>query len=440
MMQAPLFAPVSCAPSLRPYQADVLERASKCSETHQSILIVMPTGTGKTRVAVEACVRHVARGGLPMFVAPRRELVRQASDALAAAGLTVGFDVLVCTIQELTMPGAVIPPATMIVLDEARHYVAEEWSKLRRALPDALILGLDATPERGDGLGLGSMFGVLLEAITVQDAVEQEYLVPCEVIRPERSLGLDLAQDPFNAWMRHATELSTVIFVRSVEDAQKLAARINETSGEAEAVWGDMPTADRDRALARFAAGDLGVLVNVQLLTEGWDAPITSCVILACNVATVGGYLQRVGRGMRLYPGKRRMLLIDLPGVSHVHGDPDEPRTWHLEGRAARRASDGIAVRFCPVCGAQVEEKTCAQCGYGGDMKKRKPRVLGLPIDRFKRERALPEEQQIKALAGYMRAARAKRYRLGWALKCWEHKFGRKVTTELKRAATKLAG
>jgi superfamily II DNA or RNA helicase len=93
--------------ALRPYQADVLERASAASAEHQSILIVQPTGTGKTVVAVEACHRHVVRShGRPMFVAPRRELVQQARAALAERGLEEGHDVFVRTIQELTMKGA----------------------------------------------------------------------------------------------------------------------------------------------------------------------------------------------------------------------------------------------------------------------------------------------------------------------------------------------
>ncbi len=422
-------------PPLRPYQAEALERASAATEHHQSILIVQPTGTGKTRVAVEACSRHRALGGVPMFVAPRRELVNQARDTLAARGLEDGHDVFVRTIQELTSSRAKVPPATMVVLDEARHYVADEWSKLRAALPDAVYLGLDATPERQDGRGLSPFFEVLIEAISIRDAIAGGYLVPCETIRPDRALGADLAKDPYDCWWAYAEGMSTVIFERSVEAAKKLAKRFRDRGIPAAAVWGDMPGAERDNALQLFAEGKLLVLTNVHLLTEGWDCPRTEAVILAAPCATQGALLQRAGRGMRLFPGKRRMLLIDPTGCTHTLGDVDEPRTWHLEGKAVRRATDSADVRWCPVCGAPTETSTCMQCGHTGEMKKRKPRVLGLPMDRFARERALPEEQQIKALAGYMRVGRSRGYRLGWAIRCWEHKFGRRVTPEMKRAA-----
>ena len=423
---------------LRPYQTHALDVArAHVVDGKQRILLCMPTGTGKTRTAVEACLGHVKLGGVPMFVAPRRELVSQATRALEAAGLWPGHDVFVRTIQELTGKGAIIPPATMVVLDEARHYVADEWGQLAKALPNALYLGLDATPERGDGKGLGGLFDVLVEAISVREAIDQGYLVPCEVLRPAEPLGpRELAQDPFDIYFAKAEGTSAVVFCHSVTAARELSARFCARGVWAAAVWGDMPVAERDDALDRFADGRLKVLTNMHLLTEGWDAPITETIILARGFPTAGGLLQAAGRGLRPHPGKTRCLLIDLSGCTHLHGEPDEPRTWHLEGRAARRAADGENARFCPICGGVVLTAECEACGYAGaEMKKRKPRILGLPCERFARQREMPEEKQVAALASYMRVARMKGYREGWALKCWSHKFGREATPEMKRTA-----
>jgi DNA repair protein RadD len=430
-------------PPCRPYQIDVLERgAAEIAKGAQSLLFCMPTGTGKTRTAVEACLRHVALGGICLFVAPRRELVSQASAAFERAGLELEHVVFVRTIQQLTMPGATIPPASLVVLDEARHYVADEWRLLEKVLPDAIFLGLDATPERGDGRGLGrssgGIFDVLLEAISVKDAIAQGYLVPCEVVRPERSLGSDWAQDPLDIWLEKAEGLSTVTFCDSVASAHKLAARFLARGVSAAAVWGEMPVAERDRVLGDFAAGKITVLTNMHLLTEGWDAPNTECVMLASLCPTAGTYLQRIGRGMRPSSGKRRMLLLDLPGVSHDHGDPDEERSWHLDGVACRR-TNAPEVRFCPICGAQTTTSKCEQCGYAGDqMKKRRPRVLGLPMDRFARQRGASDEEKAKALAGYLAAARSKGHQRWWAFKCFEHKYGAKPSAQLKTMAMRV--
>lgn len=425
-------------PPLRYYQLEALEKARAAIKAGaQAVIIQMATGLGKTRTIVEACRLHVQLGGVPCFVAPRRELLGQATAALRAAHLEPGHDCFVRSIQELSMPGADIPPATMFVLDEARHYVADAWSRLRTARPDALYVGLDATPERGDGRGLGSMFDVLIEAISVKDAIAQGFLVPVEVKRPAHALGPgDLAQCPIDAIFAHAVDKSTVLFAASVELAKDYASRLYARGIPAAAVWGDMPTAERDNSIALFNEGRLHVLCNVHLLTEGWDAPRTEVVVLAGPVGTTGGYLQRVGRGMRLSPGKERCLVLDLRGVSHLHGEPDDERTWHLDGRAARRKEEIPDLRFCPVCGGVVlAGVACETCGHAGEMRKRKPRVLGLPIDRFPREHAMPDEQAAKALAGYLRVAQMRGYRRGWAERCFEHKYGRKVTPELMRLA-----
>lgn len=428
--------------SLRPYQVRAIDDArAAINDGAQSVLICMPTGTGKTKTAVEACAGHVKLGGVPMFVAPRRELVTQASGAFLERGLEPGHDVFVRTIQDLSTPGAMIPPATMVVLDEGRHYVADEWSRLRGALPDAIYLGLDATPERADGRGLGKMFDVLIEAITIRDAIAQGYLVSCGVpLRPDHALGPgELAQDPIDAYLEHASGTSAVVFFSSVEMARKTAARFTERGAPALAVSGNMPAAARDEALARYDRGEIRVLCNVQILTEGWDSPRTETVIFASPVATAGAMLQRVGRALRLYPGKERALLLDLVGATHTHGDPDEPRTWHLDGKAARRAVDELEVRFCPVCGGVVDAKVspmvCTQCGHTGEMRMRPPRVLGLPIDRFPRQHEMPDEQAAKFLADYMRVAQRRGFNVGWAFHAFEAKYGRKVTPEIKRLA-----
>lgn len=428
--------------SLRPYQRTALDCARGVYERGmQSSIICMPTGTGKTRTAIAACMGHAQLGGECLFVTPRRELRTQARAEMARQTLDEDVGCYVRTIQELIAPGANVPKVSMVVLDEARHYVADEWSRLRDMLPDAIYLGLDATPERGDGRGLGGMFDAIVEAISVRDAIAQGYLVPFEIVRPARALGPgELAQDPVDAYLEHANGLSAVLFAGSVDLAADYAARLRERGVEAATVWGDMPDVERDVTLEQYNAGRIKVLCNVQLLTEGWDAPRTEAVILAGPCGTVGGYLQRVGRGLRTSEGKTKCLIVDVKGLSHTFGDPDEHRTWHLDGRACRRDGDDVEVRFCPVCGAPTATKECEQCGYAGELRKRKPRVLGLPMQRFAREHAMPDDEAAKALASLMGVAQRKNYKAGWAFRIFQHKYGRPVTHELKRAAMRYAG
>lgn len=425
----------------RPYQLAAIERgAEHIAAGVMRILFCMPTGTGKTRTAVEICLRHVRLGGVPLFVVPRRELYNQAVAALVAAGLEPGHDCFVRTIQELTGKNALIPRASLVVLDEARHYVADTWGLIYKALPDAIFIGLDATPERGDGVGLGELFQVIVEAISVRDAIEQKFLVPCEVFRPNRALMTnELAQDPLDVYFDKAPGSSAVVFCRSVADAQDLARRFRDRGTEAEAVWGDMASSLRDSTLARFARGELKVLTNMHLLTEGWDAPIAETIILARHFPTPGGMLQAAGRGLRPFPGKTACKLIDLVGCTHVHGEPDEPRVWHLHGRASTRvgAPDGDDVRFCPVCGGIARPgEPCPACGYDGDeRRKRPPRILGLAVDRFARQRQESDEDKAKKYAFYLLDARRHGRHMYSAIKRFEGVYGHKPTPMIKRLA-----
>jgi DNA repair protein RadD len=428
-------------PECRPYQLDALERGSVAiGAGASSVLLCMPTGTGKTRTAVEACVRHHALGGLPLCVAPRRELVSQMTATLERAGLEPGHNVFVDTIQGLLSRGRLIPQASLVVWDEARHYVADGWSELHRVLADAVHLGLDATPERTDGRGLGGMFEVLIEAISVRAAIAAGYLVPCDVIRPDRPLPAgDLAQDPLEIYKAKAPNTSAVVFCRSVEHAKEEAARFSAAGFSAAAVWGEMPSSERDSALAAFARGELSVLTNMHLLTEGWDAPITETVILARHFPTPGAMIQAAGRGLRTHKNKTSCKLLDLTGCTHIHGDPDEPRVWNLHGQASTRVGQGaeLGIRFCPICGAVAEpKKPCPSCGYEGEeRRKRAPRVLGLPMDRFARQRQESDEDKAKKLAFYLHDARSKGRHMYSALKRFEGVYGHMPTPNIKRLA-----
>ena len=432
-------------PPLRPYQSRAIERGSvEIASGANALLFCMPTGTGKTRLAVEICVRHVKNvGGIPLWIAPRRELVSQGSETLEIAGLEPGHDCFVRSIQALLARAELPQGITLVVLDEARHYVADEWGAIRKMFPDAIIVGLDATPERGDGRGLGGLFDVLIEAITVGEAIEQGYLVPPETLRPNRALlANELAQDPLEFYEQKTPGKSAVVFCRDVAHAKELANRFCDRQIRARAIWGEMKELDRDEALRRFATGEIKVLTNMHVLTEGWDSPRTEAIILARHFPTPGALIQAAGRGARLYPGKTKYILGDLTGCTHVHGEPDEPRAWHLHGRASTRLNAPLPddVRFCPVCGGVAAPGVaCPSCGYDGDeRRKRKPRILGLPVERFARQRQETDEQKAKKLAFYMHDARRQNHHIYRALKRFEGVYGHMPTPAIKRLARTL--
>ena len=214
---------------LRPYQSAAIAAArAAVAQGHRRILLVAPTGAGKTRLGAAMADSCIERGGTVEWYAPRRELVDQARSVTRAD---------VTTIQAaLRRPRRA---ATMRVLDEAHHQVGPDWSTIDDG--KSLVIGLTATPVEG----LGSAFDVLIPVASIRELTEQGYLVPCEVIAPETELRPgQLAQHPWAAYRAYCDGAKAILFAGSVEDAEKHAADMRHAGIAAECVHGE--SADRD--------------------------------------------------------------------------------------------------------------------------------------------------------------------------------------------------
>lgn len=399
--------------TLRAYQRKAVE---DLTSSRSDAVLVMHTGLGKTRTLSELALLEVERGGRVLWLAHRRELVFQAAASLRDAWLTVGTNCFVKSIQELLAKQGP-PDITLLVLDESHHYVAQEWATVRGQYPDAWTVGASATPERADGIGLGAIFSRMVLGPTRREAIAGGYLVPADVIRPEKALAPgEVAQDPVKAFETYAKGKKAMLFAPSVEVAIQYACRFRDELGvRAACVWGEMPTKDRASVMAKFAADELDVLTSVAALTEGVDVPQVECIIIARTFGSAGAMIQAVGRGARPHPSKRSYLVLDLVGCTHTFGEPDDEREYFLEGRGIRRPNDELAVKWCPVCGHPVVGEVCLECGHEGRMKLRPPRVLGLPVDRFARFIAEPDDERAKRLARWIREGRSKGHKEGAA-------------------------
>lgn len=406
--------------TLRPYQEAAV------SQLQDGDLLVSPTGTGKTVMLAELARRETANGMRVLWVAHRNELIHQASNALRAAWLDPELNVWVRSIQQLRT-GKDSPPADVLIVDEAHHLPSDDWSQLRTAqYPDACLVGATATPERGDGRGMGALFSRIVPTLSTRAAIDAGYLVPADVLRPDKPLAPgELAQHPVDAYLEHAAGTQAIIFAPSVELAIQWACQLRDEKGvPAFAIFGAMLKMEREEKLRLFAEGKVRVLTSVSVLTEGFDVPSVDTVVLARGFGTAGGFLQAVGRGLRPHPGKTRCLLLDLRGASHLHGDPDDERTYHLDGRGIRGPGDDIDVRFCPVCGVPVAGGECEQCGHAGTMRMRPPRVLGLPIQRFAVLRQDDDEARARRLGRWLGECRAKGWKEGRALHRYKGAYG----------------
>jgi superfamily II DNA or RNA helicase len=421
--------------TLRPYQEAAV------SQLQGGDLLVSPTGTGKTVMLAEWARRQTLAGKRVLWVAHRNELIFQASATLRRWWLEPELNVKVRSIQQLRQ--GTTPPADVLIVDEAHHLPSDDWSRLRtEQYPDAELVGATATPERGDGRGMGGLFRRIVPTLTVKEAIANGFLVPSTVLRPERPLGPgELAQHPVEAYYDTCRSSRAIIFAPTVDLAIQWACRLRDEKGvPAFAIFGAMTKMEREEKLRLFAEGKVRVLTSVNVLTEGFDVPEVEVVVLARGFGTAGGYLQAVGRGLRPSSGKTGCLVLDLRGASHLHGEPDDDRTYHLDGRGIRRDGDSVDVRFCPVCGAPVAGEECETCGHEGTMRMRPPRVLGLPMARFARIRQDDDDARARRLGRWLGECRSKGWKEGRALHRFKGAYGEWPGRELVNKARALTG
>ena len=363
--------------------------------------------------AIDACRAHVVGGGRrPLVVAPtgagKGEMLcamAQKPGVLVATTRTVlvndlrhrlrrhGSSARVVTHQAIALAKKIPDGIKLLHVDEAHHASSPEFLAALEARPDLVVVGWSATPMREDGRGLSPPFDKLIETVSVRELVRQGFLVPCTVIAPKRLLkSKEIAQDPVDAWHQHARGRRTIAFCSRVDEAVKLAQSFSTAGVPATSIDGKMSAEMRELRLAAWRDGRYTVLTNVGIATEGFDEPSVTCVLLKRG-ANAALYLQIVGRGMRIHPGKSDMVLIDLRGVTNVHGAPDEPRIFSLVGKGIRR-SEGDETRFCAICGAVLTEPgPCAECGVGAEPWV-EPKVVNEPLVRYAGMRAKSPEQK----------------------------------------------
>lgn len=365
-----MIEPLPPAPwTLRPYQHQALRALSEAWRDVERAMVVMATGTGKTTVFAEVLRRrHMAGRGRALVLAHRIELLDQAAERIRLAGLTAelesgdhlaslhsamgGADVVVATVQTLRGRRLQRWPRNAfgtIIVDEAHHATSASYRAILDWFPEAKILGVTATPDRGDGVAVGGVIDTLAFDYGLRQGIEDGYLAPMRVLAidtpsidlstvrtTKQEHGRDLAAGDLAKQMSGEAQLhelagpiakesegrQTIVFVPSVEVAHELARVLGPYLGGGDKVRAlDGTTAKETRAdtLKAYRSGELRMLVNCALFTEGFDAPETSCVAVARPTKSRALYAQMVGRGTRLAPGKTDCLVLDLAPANGRH-------------------------------------------------------------------------------------------------------------------------
>ena len=340
---------------LRPYQKESREAIqNEWSNGIKKTLLVLPTGCGKTIVFSKVIEDRVKMGERVLVLAHRGELLDQAADKLEkATGLkcatekaqetSIGsfFRVVVGSVQSMQRPKRLEQFKSdhfdTIVVDEAHHCISDGYQRVLNHFEHANVLGVTATPDRGDMKNLGSYFDSLAYEYTLPKAIKEGFLSPIRALTVPlkldltqvgqqagdfKSSDLGTALDPYlyqiaDTMIEQCANRKTVVFLPLVKTSQKFTEILNEKGFKAAEVNGE--SKDRAQVLDDFENDKYNVLCNSMLLTEGWDCPSVDCIVVLRPTKVRSLYSQMVGRGTRLHPGKESLLLLDFLWHTEKH-------------------------------------------------------------------------------------------------------------------------
>lgn len=389
---------------LRPRQSVFCDKATAALDEHGNTLGVAPTGAGKTVMLSAILGGYVNKGASALVIQHRDELVDQnrrtfekvnprASTGLFTAGRKQwGYGATFAMVQTLSGEAALagMPPVDIIAVDEGHHAVAASYMRIihtaKERNPKVKLLLVTATPNRGDKKALRAVVDNVSDQITLRELIEARLLVRPRTIVVDIGVQDELAgvrktmsdfdmtaveaimdREVLNdriieEWGKLAGDRQTVVFCSTVAHAQHVAETFNNAGIRAATVEGKMTAAERRETLAAYDRGDIQVITNVAVLTEGWDNQPTSCVILLRPSSYKATMIQMIGRGLRkvdpqLYPGvvKDDCIVLDFGTSILTHGSIEQD--VELEGAGCKE---------CPDCTAKVpsQARECAICGY----------------------------------------------------------------------------
>ena len=387
---------------LRDYQATA---TSKLQDAYRggfrAPLLCMPTGAGKSAMVTHMMQRTPKR---TLILAHRENLVDMISADLGVphgvitAGRRVSSDrIQVGMMQTVVRRLGELGRFDWVISDEAHLALCESWLRILKHYKDAWHLGMSATPCRLDGKGLGLHFDKIVFGPSPKELIARGFLVPIRVyVPPGEGLDLPNRKAADRSLLRSAEFLDrptitgnavahvrrlgpghrTLVFCCTREHAEHVAAEFRLAGFRAANVDGGMPRPEQKRLIDQFKAGALELLVNVDLLTTGFDCPPIDVISMLRLTDSLSLFLQMIGRETRPAPGKREAILLDHVGNVVRHGMPDADREWELDGREKRPATP--AIRQCPECyAAFAPAPKCPHCGHvfaAGPVQRRPPK------------------------------------------------------------------
>ena len=355
------------------YQEDMVKRIEKAFRLHRSVMVQMPTGTGKTYLLTAVIDSFVSNNPKEKvwIVAHRRELVSQIDETIkkfhsysASNTSSLLSSVKVMSIQWLMRHYDEIEEEPgMIVIDEAHHALAKTYKEMWERFPKAKFLGLTATPCRLNGKGFMDLFDVLVQSWSVPEFISKGRLATYDFVSiksngvtqrlidslqkrgadgdyQNKEMDMLLNKRPsierlYQSFEEYGKDRKGIVYAINISHAKKIMELYQEYGIKAVAIDSKTPAAERQADIEAFKKGDIQVLVNVDIFSEGFDCPDVEFVQLARPTLSLAKYLQMVGRGLRVAKGKKNCVIIDNVGLYRVFGLPSQVWNWKatFEGR-----------------------------------------------------------------------------------------------------------
>ena len=460
----------------RPYQAKAIEDIRGAfAGGSKRVVFVLPTGGGKSAVASMIGAGLYRNSKKALYLGHRIEIVEQLGGAVRNASVPFSF----LTAGTFGMPTSQIIVGSigtvssrkhrlawqpdLIFVDECHHAMAKTWRDLIEHFPNAKVVGLTATPCRLDGRGLGELFDTMIEGPHTDELIRDGFLCDFVAYAPSAPnlsgvhvRGGDYVNKELEDAMRKAAitgdavkhyaklahDKSAVVFCVSVAHAEEVAGKFRDAGYDFRSIDGKMQSSQRRQLIDMMTKGQIHGLTSCDIISEGTDIPRIECAILLRPTKSLGLYKQQVGRGLRPFPGKDKLIILDHAGNVHVHGLPDARIEWSLDGGAKRGgAGEKIAaVRTCIKCFAvHKPAPVCPRCGYVYEVKSRKLEYRDGELEEVNRIAGVdgtgkPKSYWEQARQSLEAVAASKGYKKGWV----DHVLAARQEAERKKIAEQI--
>ncbi|WP_103661869.1 DEAD/DEAH box helicase [Lactobacillus sp. HT06-2] len=381
------------------YQQKLVNQARiELAKGHKGVLIVSPPGSGKSVVISEIARLTTRKKGRVLFFVHRQELVKQIQESFVQQNVDMSR-CTVMTVGKVANRLRILPKPNLLIVDESQHSRAKTYRKIFDYYSDVPRLGFTGSPWRLSGKGFKDIYSAMIQGPSTKWLIKHHKLAPFTVYGYElgnaqllkRSSTGDYTNksmddftksiihgDIVKSWLKFAKNRKTIVYCHSTSFSKIVAQEFRDAGINAVHADSHTPTQEREEIMDSFKQGKIKVLCNVDLVSEGFNVPDCSCVVLLRPTQSLVVYLQQAMRAMRYQPNKHAVI-IDQVGNFERFGLPDSDFHWSLEDwekhpRKEGTTADGPAIKTCPECFAVIEasDVTCPLCGHDFSVEIRK--------------------------------------------------------------------